>query len=185
MIILRQKEFGWFGFRKKEQPHPIKYKCPLISDLPANLQRELKEIEKSWKKPNVQVLLKQLGKEVVSDVIPFRPCIDPNYVEHIHREILVPSMAADGYSESTLIYPLIWDAKGSWLLCFNITKNRFITIGGYDYEFVDEESYIKSLRDYVKDNIKWEIEEDDEFLTMSKDEILKLAQKIKKAFLIT
>lgn len=186
MIILRDKNYSWFSFGKKRSSiaKTPDYRCPSISELPINLQQSLKGVERVWKKSDVQSLLKQLGKEVVSDVTPFMPYVDPKYVEHVHREILVPSMAADGYPESTLIYPLMWDLKGYWLLCFNITENKFITVGSDDYEFVDEEQYIKTLRDYIKDNIKWQIEEEDEFLTMEKDEVLKLAQKIKKAFWI-
>jgi hypothetical protein len=179
MIILRQKQFGRFSFNKKKQPE---YKCPKFSDLPTNLQQSLRGIERVWKKSETQKLLKVLGKELLTDVIPFMPYLDSKLVEHVHREIIIPPMAFNKYPDSTLIYPLMWDT-GYWLLCFDITAKKFLKVYYTDDEnlFEAEKNYW-NLKNYISDCLN---EYDASFRRhISEEEFNNLIDKIKKAFWI-
>ena len=177
MIILRQKQFGWFGFGKKKQPE---YKCPKFSDLPINLQRSLREVEKVWEKPETQRLLGLLGKELKFYDTPFKPYLNQKHADHVYHEILIPPMSAESYPDSTLIYPLMWNVS-DWLLCFDITNKKFLKVFYHDNKnLFDVEKDYWNLKDYIKDSLN---EYDYTFCkSLSESEFYELIGKIKKAF---
>lgn len=185
MIILRQKEFGWFGFgKKKEEPKKLEYKCPKFSDLPTNLQQGLRGVDRVWRKSDTQKLLKELQKEVSAKDIPFKPIMDPKEVESIHKA-LITSMEVLEYPESSLIYPLLWGLTcdgGPDLFCYDISTKKF-----YSVDWVNDLNFyeidIKSLRDYIK--VCLEDLDDYDLATMDDEQFFNLKKKIKKAFWIS
>ena len=187
MIVLRQKQFGWFGFgKRKDEPKPtIQYKCPSISDLPSNLQASLRGVEKVWKKPDVQKLLKELQRLVGHlDIFPYTPYVNP---ENAFNNFILMSLKADEFPEDTLMYPLMWDCgkcDGN-LICYDITTKKFWAIDGNDWNF-EEYDYIKKLSDWMKYDLdfieKYTDEEDLEYYGVSRPEFKDLLKKIKKAF---
>lgn len=179
MKILRQKEFGLFGFGKKKkepQQKPIEYKCPSISDLPSNIQSSLRGVERVWRKPEVQKLLDDLGHFLGSTFKPFYPFVDQKMVEQIHRTHITPSLQFQKFPEETMMYPLIWDTcvyDMGVLLCYDINTGKFWYLNEPDYDF-EEATKIKVLRDFIKnslENIDTSVDPD-------------LIRKIKKAFWI-
>lgn len=187
MIILRQKQFGWFGFGKKKLPEQKtpEYRCPSISDLPSNLQQSLRGVERVWKKPETQKLLKELQKVLHTEVIPFTPYVDTKTVDYIFTNLLHWSLASEDFPESTLMYPIMWDLQGNWLLCYEITTNHFWTIDDNDHNFYDDKQF-KNLREFMKDEIDWFLKGFDPNYgyKLSRDEFEDLFKKIKKEFWI-
>lgn len=189
MIILRQKQFGWFGFGKKKQPEQKspEYKCPKFTDLPPRLQQSLKEVEREWKKPETQKLLKEYNRVAIHGPgIPFTPFIQQDYAGIIFNDYLL--FALQDFPEGTMMYPLISNADSYEpnILCYNIGEKKFYSVYANDYDSFEEDKNYWNLKDYIKDEL-------DEFLKyfdpnfgyeLSKEGFEDLFKKIKKAFRI-
>lgn len=178
MKILRQKEFGLFGFGKKKEPQqkPTEYKCPSISDLPSNIQSSLRGVERVWKKPEVQKLLDELGQNLDSTFKPFYPIVDQKMVEHTYKTYIADYLQFQKFPEETMMYPLMWDTcryDRAVLLCYDINTGKFWYLNEPDYDF-EEATKIRVLRDFIKNSL--------ENLDTSVDP--DLIRKIKKAFWI-
>lgn len=189
MIILRQKEFGWFGFGKKKQPEQKapEYKCPSISDLPTNLQQSLRGVERVWKKPETQKLLKELQRLVGDqDTFPYTPYLEP---ENAFERMILPSLEAEIFPENTLMYPLMWNCGlcDGELICYDITGKKFWAIDGHDWNF-EEADNIKVLNDWIKADLNFldkEIKEKDlDYYKVTLSDFKNLLKQIRKVFWI-
>lgn len=192
MLVLRSKKFSFFGLFKKKQPEKkeeITYTCPTIKDLPTNLQQSLRGVERVWKKPEVQKMLKYFGEKyiIVGDGnIPYKPYIDQREVEHVHKNILVPTISFYDYPQDSLIYPLMWNCglNDGELLCYDIKKGKFLSIFGGEWD-LEEIDHVRVLKDWIKSDLDLASDCIDEDYGFSEDEIKEfndLIRKIKKQF---
>lgn len=111
-----------------------KLKCPSIQDLQESnprLLQELRKMDKTWRIPRVQRLLKQLNS-------PLHIYLNDKDGKEVWNNYLKASLESDRrFNTNTLMFPLISDCFGNYL-CYDCYSRIFWICEANDYKFKNQ-----------------------------------------------
>jgi hypothetical protein len=187
MVILRQKQFGWFGFGKKNPSNSYSnYDWPKFEDLPGNLKQALKGVQRVKQNTLTQKLLNELGEFAgVKGEDIFKVYINTKDVEE-KQKLIFSSSDIERLSPNIKLYPLMNNAQFPNcrdILFYDINLKHFYDLDIDTLDIEDVDDYVKNLRDYIKGDLDYTVSDfstelDEDYW----DDYENLLKQIRKAF---